>query len=103
MSGQTVYVIDANSLIFQVFHAIPEMTSPQGEPVNAEVWAKFSGRLGSHQTNVFSDAVGIGSPLSSAQHGYALPNRDIFHPQGAARDWEMIFAMFHRQIPAYQA
>ena len=31
----TVYVIDANSLIFQVFHAIPEMTSPAGEPVNA--------------------------------------------------------------------
>jgi carboxymethylenebutenolidase len=32
-------------------------------------------------------------------HGYALPNRDIFHPQAAARDWEMIFAMFQRQIP----
>ncbi|TWT76001.1 DNA polymerase I [Posidoniimonas polymericola] len=31
----TVYVIDAHSLIFQVFHAIPEMTSPRGEPVNA--------------------------------------------------------------------
>ena len=38
-----------------------------------------------------------------AQHGYALPNRDIFHPHGAARDWEQIFAMFHRQIPAYKA
>jgi carboxymethylenebutenolidase len=37
-----------------------------------------------------------------AVHGYALPNRDIFHPQAAARDWEMIFAMFHRQIPAYR-
>jgi DNA polymerase-1 len=35
LSGMTVYAIDANSLIFQVFHAIPEMTSPQGEPVNA--------------------------------------------------------------------
>src|SRR4051812_40365859 len=33
--GQTVWVVDANSLIFQVFHAIPEMTSPRGEPVNA--------------------------------------------------------------------
>jgi len=31
----TTYVIDAHSLIFQVFHAIPEMTSPRGEPVNA--------------------------------------------------------------------
>jgi dienelactone hydrolase len=37
------------------------------------------------------------------QHGYALPNRDIFDPQGAARDWEQIFAMFHRQIPPYAA
>ena len=38
-----------------------------------------------------------------AVHGYALPNRDIFHPHAAARDWEMIFAMFHRQIPPYKA
>jgi DNA polymerase-1 len=35
LTGKTVYAIDANSLIFQVFHAIPEMTSPRGEPVNA--------------------------------------------------------------------
>ena len=35
LAGMTVYAIDANSLIFQVFHAIPEMTSPRGEPVNA--------------------------------------------------------------------
>jgi carboxymethylenebutenolidase len=38
-----------------------------------------------------------------AVHGYALPNRDIFHARAAARDWEMIFAMFHRRIPAYSA
>jgi DNA polymerase-1 len=35
LEGKTVYVIDAHSLIHQVFHAIPEMTSPQGEPVGA--------------------------------------------------------------------
>ncbi|HEX4129409.1 MAG TPA: DNA polymerase I [Pirellulales bacterium] len=35
LTGKTVYVVDANSLIFQVFHAIPEMTGPKGEPVNA--------------------------------------------------------------------
>ncbi|QDU88640.1 DNA polymerase I [Pirellulimonas nuda] len=34
-SGWSVYVVDCHSLIFQVFHAIPEMTSPQGEPVSA--------------------------------------------------------------------
>src|SRR5215831_4405536 len=36
---------------------------------------------------------------AGAVHGYALPNRDIFDARAAARDWEMIFAMFHRQIP----
>ncbi len=31
----TVYLVDAFSLIFQVFHALPEMTSPSGQPVAA--------------------------------------------------------------------
>jgi DNA polymerase-1 len=35
LSGKSVFVLDANSLIFQTFHAIPEMTSPTGQPVNA--------------------------------------------------------------------
>ena len=34
-----------------------------------------------------------------AVHGYALPDRDIFDKHAAERDWELIFAMFHRQIP----
>lgn len=38
-----------------------------------------------------------------AEHGYALPNRDIHDPRAAARDWEMIFAMFHRRISARAA
>lgn len=36
-----------------------------------------------------------------AEHGYALPDRDIHDKQAATRDWERIFAMFHRQIPPY--
>ncbi len=35
LRGKSIYVIDSHSLIFQVFHAIPEMTSPSGGPVNA--------------------------------------------------------------------
>ena len=31
----TVYLIDTFSLMFQVFHAIPPMTSPSGQPTNA--------------------------------------------------------------------
>lgn len=33
--GFTVYVVDVHNLIYQVFHAIPEMSSPRGEPVGA--------------------------------------------------------------------
>ena len=35
LAGQTVWVVDANSLIHQVFHALPEMSGPHGEPVGA--------------------------------------------------------------------
>ena len=31
----TICAVDSHSLIFQVFHALPEMTSPAGEPVGA--------------------------------------------------------------------
>ena len=34
-----------------------------------------------------------------AEHGYALPNRDIHDKAAANRDWEIIFAMFRRQLP----
>lgn len=34
-----------------------------------------------------------------ANHGYALPDRDIFDKQAYNRDWERILAMFQRQIP----
>ncbi|NOY43529.1 MAG: DNA polymerase I [Planctomycetes bacterium] len=35
LKGWDICLVDAHSLIFQVFHALPEMTSPQGEPVGA--------------------------------------------------------------------
>ena len=31
----TLYILDGHSIVFQVYHAIPEMTSPTGEPTNA--------------------------------------------------------------------
>ncbi|GAB4146469.1 MAG: DNA polymerase I [Planctomycetaceae bacterium] len=33
--SDVLYLIDTMSLIFQVFHAIPEMTGPKGQPTNA--------------------------------------------------------------------
>lgn len=33
-----------------------------------------------------------------ADHGYALPDRDIHDKRAALRDWEMIFSMFRRRI-----
>ncbi len=35
LQGQSVYVLDAHSLIYQVFHALPEMSGPSGQPVGA--------------------------------------------------------------------
>lgn len=35
LAGKTVYVVDSHSLIYQVFHAMPEMTGPSGQPVGA--------------------------------------------------------------------
>ena len=35
LTGRVVYVVDAHSLIYQVFHAMPEMSSPAGQPVGA--------------------------------------------------------------------
>lgn len=35
---------------------------------------------------------------AGAEHGYALPDRDIFDKAAAARDWEIFFAMLRRQL-----
>lgn len=36
---------------------------------------------------------------AGAEHGYALPDRDIYDKQAADRDWEIFFAMLRRQLP----
>ena len=36
---------------------------------------------------------------AGAEHGYALPDRDIYDKQAADRDWENFFAMLRRQLP----
>ena len=33
--SESLYAIDVYSLVYQVFHAIPPMTSPSGQPTNA--------------------------------------------------------------------
>src|ERR1700677_2603648 len=33
--NESLYLIDAHSLIYQVFHALPRMSSPDGLPTNA--------------------------------------------------------------------
>ncbi len=35
LAGKSVWVIDSHSLIHQVFHALPEMKSPRGQPTGA--------------------------------------------------------------------
>src|SRR5688500_12639954 len=34
-ADRTVYAVDAHNLIYQVFHALPEMSGPSGQPVGA--------------------------------------------------------------------
>ena len=34
LSGQKVWVIDLFSRVYQLFHALPEMSSPEGTPVS---------------------------------------------------------------------
>jgi carboxymethylenebutenolidase len=38
---------------------------------------------------------------SGADHGYALPDRDVYDKHCANRDWELIFALFQRQLCPY--
>jgi carboxymethylenebutenolidase len=33
-----------------------------------------------------------------ADHGYALPDRDVYDKRAANRDWELIFQMFQRRL-----
>ena len=33
--AERLYILDAHSLIYQVFHAISEMSGPDGQPTNA--------------------------------------------------------------------
>src|SRR5262245_48802092 len=35
---------------------------------------------------------------AGTEHGYALPDRDIYDQAAAQRDWDSILAMFHRQL-----
>lgn len=35
LTAQTVYLVDAFSLIYQVFHVLPDMSGPSGQPVGA--------------------------------------------------------------------
>lgn len=35
LENKTVYVLDAHGILYQVFHALPPMSSPSGEPVGA--------------------------------------------------------------------
>ncbi len=35
LHGKTVWAIDTLSRVYQLFHALPEMASPEGTPVSA--------------------------------------------------------------------
>jgi carboxymethylenebutenolidase len=45
------------------------------------------------QPAAYDDVLHLG-----ADHGYAIPDRDVFDKHAAARDWERIFAMYRRVL-----
>lgn len=50
--------------------------------------------------NAFADAAVDYQDLvhRDVDHGYAIPDRDVFDKAAAERDWERIFAMYDRQL-----
>ena len=48
LAGKTVWVIDTLSRVYQLFHALPEMSSPAGVPVQA-VYGFTKDLLGIHE------------------------------------------------------
>ena len=40
---------------------------------------------------------------AGANHGYALPDRDLYDRAAAETDWREIFAMFERQLASFSA
>ena len=58
----------------------------------AEVIEKTS-RAFQNQPVAYNELVHLG-----ANHGYAIPDRDVYDKHAAARDWERIFAMYRRVL-----
>jgi DNA polymerase-1 len=73
------YILDAYSLIFQSFHAIPEMASPEGKPVNAiyGVFRKLMNILNQHNPDYFAAAYDGG--------GVTLQRREVYPEYKAHR------------------
>lgn len=59
-------------------------------PIRAALDAAFAGREVTYHYQLHA----------GAEHGYALPDRDIHDKHAANRDWELIFAMFKRRLSA---
>ncbi len=74
------YILDAFSLIFQVFHAIPEMTGPAGQPTQAvfgifrDLLNLFKDRKPDYLAAAF-DGVGPGVPLGDLSRIQGQPHR----------------------------
>ena len=45
-----------------------------------------------------SDATTTFTNHEETEHGYALPDRDVYNERATNRDWEQIFAMFKRML-----
>ena len=75
----TLYILDAYSLIYQVFHAIPLMTGPAGQPTHAVfgIFRDLLNLLRDRKPDYLAAAFDGGGP--------GLPLRALRRLQGPAR------------------
>lgn len=117
MGGRHVVNVAASlSDVFRAtasFHGTSLVTSQPGSPhrVSKNIKGEIYFGIGANDPFTPSDVVeALRSSFSGGEatarftiheeteHGYAIPDRDVYNPRATNSDWEQIFAMFRRML-----
>ncbi len=83
--------LDASRMTGEIYCGFGELDRYTPPDVIAAVRDSFAGTAVDYRDQVHR----------GADHGYAIPDRDVFDKTAAERDWEQIFAMYHHQLRPY--
>jgi carboxymethylenebutenolidase len=83
--------LDASKMKGEIYCGFGELDHYTPPEVIAAVRESFAGAAVGYRDQVHSQV----------DHGYAIPDRDVFDKAAAERDWELIFAMYQRQLHPY--